>query len=523
MQPPCPLNKMRPSAEWRIIHHADYFKTPKIGHTAYFFAIFTTLIQSAMTSPMDTEALQLLKERHDAIPKGDPRIESYLSDSVLTGDPDVVIRPRDWLDVSDLIHFCNGNKLPLTVCGSRTSMTGSSVAMNGVLLTLEGFDKLIDIREEAGHMVAVAETGIVVGDFQRLVKDAGFFYPPAPTSVTEARLGSTIATNATGEDTFKYGPTRKYVRRLKLISADGNEFILERPLADHPLEIKAKGGYYMHGSPIDLFIGSEGTLGIIKEVTVDLLPASPAWFVIVAPFRTNMDALTFIRDTATASINGLRALEFIDHGALKYMSQAEHFPATLKDTEALVIIKQEYNETSHDLFIEQWLSRLAATALADIAIVASEPREQEDVRQWRHHIPEAINEIGRSLHIQGGGKVSGDWWVPIERMPEMMEFFYNLNSKTEVEYIAYGHLGNGHPHTSYIARDHKEMAEAEKLIETASRHAVELGGGVAGEHGIGKIKKFLLPIQYSADVIEKMKAIKTKFDPNWILAQGNIF
>jgi FAD/FMN-containing dehydrogenase len=155
--------------------------------------------------------------------------------------------------------------------------------------------------------------------------------------------------------------------------------------------------------------------------------------------------------------------------------------------------------------------------------VAAADKQKEEFHSWRHHIPATISERREGLEAKGGGRVSGDWWVPKPHMLAVMKKTYEEVLPTGIEFTMYAHLGDGHPHTTFLCKDAAEKEKAHEIVMLQSRRAVELGGGVAGEHGIGKIKHELLAVQYPADIIEAMRRLKTSYDPKWLLGRGNIF
>lgn len=464
----------------------------------------------------------------DLIFKGDERIEHYCEDTMMHGEPDAVLRARDEHEVKEALGFCNKNKIPLTFCASQTSMTGASVATEGLLVSTEKLEGVLDIGTYRENPVATIRPGTVVADAQAAIAEASFFYPVAPTSRDECRIGANVSTNATGEDSFKYGPMRCYIRRLRVILADGTEKILERNSEEIPSDVRNRAGYFAEWkNPIDLVIGSEGTLGFIAEVMVDLLPKSPEFFSALAPFPSNEKALECLVDAIKRRTPTLRTLEFIDYGALRAMQTAEGFPKFPEEIKALVYFKEEFaDERQCEKAMEKWLAQVAsfsAERFADSILIAETAKQKDAFRLWRHRIPEWANEEGRKYWAEGGGKAGSDWWVPPHAILKMMNYFYLEADALKLPYMAYAHLGSGHPHTNVIAKTPADKKRAEEMILRCCRKAVELGGGVAGEHGIGKIHTNLMPIQHSNAVIDQMRRWKKEYDPNWILGRGNIF
>jgi len=477
---------------------------------------------------MDKQTLYELSTDLDLIFKGDERIETYREDTMMRGDPDAVLRARDEKEISDVLVFCNRNNIPVTFCASRTSMTGSSVAMKGLLISAEKLEGIIDIGIDDKTPFARVKAGTITAEVQKAVEEVGYFFPVAPTSRNECRIGANVSTNATGEDSFKYGPLRPYVLGIEVILADGSKNLFKRSKDEKPSYEQNRGGYFTDWkSPIDLFIGSEGTLGFISEIILKLLPKSPDFFSALIPFPSNVKALECLVEIVKKKNPSLRALEFIDSGALSAMKTADKLPSFPDGTNALIYFKEEFRDNKEkEHAIGKWyrhVSFFAPKNFVDAIIIAETNKQKEEFRLWRHRIPEWANEEGRKYWAAGGGKVGSDWWVPVNSLLEMMEYFYNEAQNLHLPYMAYAHLGRGHPHTNIIAKTYQEKKAAEEVLIRCCRKAVSLGGGVSGEHGIGKIHTNLMPIQHSFETICKMKEWKKQYDPKWIIGRGNLF
>lgn len=467
-----------------------------------------------MTIPYSNRLIQ----RHD------PAITPYTHDAVLTATPDAVFRPHSIAEIQEMVAYCNAQKIPLTVSAARTSMTGGPVCDRGIVLSLEGLTQILELNEEAATITV--QPGVILGDLQRYAEERDFFYPPSPTSRNECTIGATIATNATGDTTYKYGTTRRYVRALTLVMADGSLKTVQR-VGTPPTEFKNTAGYFLHGEEIDYFIGSEGTLGVIVSAELQLLRGVPSFFTLVMPFPSNTSALEFIVTPHTTI--SPRTMEYIDAQTLAIMEAAAGFPKLPANTQAIVICQQEYDADALDK-IEDWYAvlqttytQLGTTTLQDGIILAQTLAEQNKVAAWRHHIPATVSEQHVNLQKMGGGKVGTDWWVPLPRMLEMMVWAYSESDKLNIPYYAFAHLGNGHPHFNYMTRNPEEKVRAQDFVVNSCKKAVALGGGVAGEHGLGKLKRNLLPIQYPTHIIDEMRALKKQYDPGGILGVGNIF
>lgn len=476
----------------------------------------------------DKNKLKTFSSNGILIPASDDRIESYREDTMLRGNPDLVLIARDEKDVRDAMSFCNSNKIPVTVCGSQTSMTGSSVATEGLLISTERLEGVVDIYNDKGENLACVNPGTVVADLQKAVADAGFFYPVGPTSCDECRIGANIATNATGEDSYKYGPVREYVRALELVLPSGTKKVFKREPNEKPSRERNRAGYFVGWkNPIDLIIASEGTLGFVSKIWLKLLPVSADFFTVMIPFPSNIGALKFVCDTVSDKFDFKpRALEFIDNNALKMMKTAEGFPKLSDNVVSFIYTKLEHRDAHNkdDLMMKLYEAVIPhiGEILAEQILIADTNKQKEEFRLWRHRIPEAVNEWAHKYWPVGGCKVGGDWWVPVENIVEMMEYFYKIADDLGLPHMGYAHIGCGNPHTNFLTVNPEEKLRAHEALISCCRKAIELGGGVAGEHGIGKINTDLVPLQYDSKVIEKMCLWKTEFDPNWILGRGNI-
>ncbi len=478
---------------------------------------------------MSTIDLSSLSLKGQALYRGDEAISSYQGDVVLTGDPDVVVRARDTQEVAEILAYAHAHSIPVTFMGGQSGLTGACAATSGIVIATEKLDKIKDIGSRNGQAFAIAEPGIFLGELKSQVAEEKLFYPPDPTSYREARLGGTIATNATGEDTLLYGPTRRYIRGLKVVQADGTIQEFERPLDDRPPLEKGTAGYTRSDPPIDLFIGSEGTLGYVAEVTVDLLEQPHEHWAAIAFFPSLETALNFVVSSLKSEAVKPRALELMDRRSLDYFKTAQDVPTLANQAQAAIYWKQEYANVEEQAQGQEAWYQLYNQVCGNEALsgdciwIAESPSKQDLFRRWRHHIPSTINEEVHHYREVGGGKVSTDWWVPPEHIQEALAVAIKESQQLGLEPIIFGHIGNGHPHINYLACNDDEKAKGMQLIAKQCQRAVEWGGGVAGEHGLGKIHRDLLAVQHSKKVIDQMIAIKRHWDPNWILGRGTLF
>lgn len=469
-----------------------------------------------------------LLKQSSLIFKGDERIKTYAESFVYTGNPDVVVIPRDWVDVSEILASSHAKKIPVTFSGSRTAMTGASIADGGVMIALERLNRVLDIGVSKTHGMVVArlQPGIILADLKQAVAEQGFFYPPDPTSFREAQLGGTIATNATGEDSLLYGPTRRYVRELKILTCEGKEKNLIRKKIP-VMTTKNKVGYFLEGEEIDYFIGAEGTLGLITEALVEVLPDPREHFSALIPFSDFKPALEFVAQTVP-SLHP-RAMELIGPGAYEIFLQQEGLPPFPENTTCLIYLKLEYlGDQGREVVLKalmKWLEFCyhEGNSFLESVFLGETQKQKDDIREWRHHVPLMVNENNRKLMENGGGKISTDWWVPRAHLVSFMLEVFEESKNLGVDFLVFAHIGNGHPHWNYLTKNAAEKKRVESYVETVLRRVARLGGGVAGEHGIGKIHHNYLAIQHSAKTIQKMRELKTKWDPHWILGRNNLF
>ncbi len=460
-------------------------------------------------------------------------IEQYSKDSVYEGHPDFVYRAGDWETVQEVLQYCSENKLPVTFCGSQTSMTGASVADEGLALSMSLKNKILDIGvdKKTNEPYVITEPGVILADLKKAVKAEGFYYPPDPTSFNEVQVGSTIATNATGECSFKYGSSRKYVDSLEVICADGHIKTLARQKKVPLMIQKNRGGYCLDGEEIDEIIASEGTLALIKQLKLRLINhEEPNVFLLMIPFSSFekcIQAASLLLKKEKQPV----ALELVGPGASDYFQKCSACPEELKKEKNFLYIKDEYHsEMDFRNSIDAWFNLLTQVyrqvndpAPLERVFMARTDQQLKDIHECRHYIPLMVNEECFKFHADGGGKVGTDWWVPTRHMYDMMMNVYKKAKEINVPFLVFAHIGAGHPHWNFLAKNKEQWQIAKNFIKLQCKQAVHYGGGVAGEHGLGKIKKDLLEIQHQPPVIRKMLALKNKWDPNWIFGKGNIF
>jgi FAD/FMN-containing dehydrogenase len=466
------------------------------------------------------------------VTQGDPDVlGSYASDALYTEQPRALARPTTAAEVAELLRYCSERKIPVTPCGSQTSMTGASVSSESLILATEKLGDQFRVFEDPdrqGHFLAEAQPAILLSEFQDQLAHQGYFYPPDPTSRREAMLGSTIATNASGEDTYKYGSTRAWVRELDVVTGRGEQITLKRTIDELGDGRKNTCGYPLRDNPIDLFIGSEGTLGVVTRVVVEVLPKVPQFFSILFFVPSEAQALEQVLKLHQHNVLNPRCLEYMDSGAvdiLKAKASGLDIPA---EAQAALYVKQEFEPDAEEEWMERWADYLESTFknwdmphFMESVQFAGDTDSQAQMRIWRHAIPATMNERAAKFKKYGGGKVGTDWYVPLEHLKEM--FSRVRQDHDNMEWVVFGHIGNGHPHFNFLAKNAEEYKHARHLLAKHCQWAVDYGGGVSGEHGLGKLKSHLLSMQYDSQEIQDMVKAKHQYDPAGILAPGNIF
>jgi FAD/FMN-containing dehydrogenase len=441
--------------------------------------------------------------------------EAYQADaSGLHLVPESVARPESIEEVIELMRRATADRTPVTCAGAQTSTTGASITDNGMILSLRPLD---DVTLDAKAKRIKAGPGALVGDIKRTAAAAGLLFAPDPTSEEESTIGGAIACNASGARTFKYGATRHHVQALKVVMANGDL----REFRRSNLEKNTVGYAFAH-DPIDWFIGSEGTLGIIVEAELSLLPLPDHVVGLAVFFEIEDEALRFVVAARESQLVSPRCIEYFDDQAIA-IARGEPSGAVIPaESTAMVYVEEEVADDL-ETTLGRWSDLLESlTPVFEPLVFDGETRLRE-ARKMRHSVPSTMNERG-GRHFQAGGrKVSTDWAVPYGKLSEAVRIGRAITAEFKIpQPVVYGHAGNGHPHENFIARNREELATIEKVVEKTLQHVIGLGGTVAAEHGIGKIKRRWLPLQMNALQIAMMTAVKKELDPYGLLAPGNI-
>lgn len=429
--------------------------------------------------------------------------------------PDAVARPAGLGEVVELLRWATATRTAVTPAGGQTSTTAASLADRGLLLSLRAMHRVLDVDPVRRTMRV--EAGAIVGDVKRAAAEHGLLWPPDPTSEEECTVGGAIACNASGARSLRYGATREHVVGLTVVLASGETLELRRPRLE-----KNTVGFPLVHDPVDWFVGSEGTLGVVVAAELSLVRQPPDVVGIAVPFPDERSALAMVVAAREDRTLRPRCLEFLDAGALAIAADAVG-DRRWRDAAALVYLEQELAEAGRVDLDAWWALGERHGALMDDAVLYEGASALREARRLRHAVPATMNERGAARRAFGGRKVSTDWAVPYRDLADMLEEARRLADEAGVpQAVTYGHAGSGHPHQNFIAADADELQRITAVVEATLRRVIARGGTVAAEHGIGKLKRQWLPLQLTPLQIGVMRSMKRALDPLGLLAPGNV-
>lgn len=511
---------------------------------------------------------------------------AYLTDeSKLSPQPfDYLFFPLDEAELAAILRHMSDRKINVTIAGARTGLVGGCVPRKGALVSLENLDRVQDlyydhpsdewrIKSQCAVNLRDLNTQIASKNFpdvarcgdpaalnslKRFKEDpANYFYPPDPTEMS-ASIGGTAATNASGARTFRYGPTRDWVRGLRVMlpngeilsiprgkyfaspsgefviyDCSGNDLKIKLPSYRMP-STKNTAGFFIAPQMdlIDLFIGSEGSFGVITEVTVALLKRSEK-ISIVQFLKSDEQAIDLVDALRNEKSIQLDFLEFYSGNALELLRQRQlqdpksvDMPTIPDQAEAALFFEFSFDSMADSLdyaALEETVNSCGASLSNSWA--GYENRELQRLKDFRHILPETINAIiaDRKKQYPQLHKLGTDLAVPDHRLRDMWQIYKDTLEVAGLQWVAFGHIGNNHIHINILPRNATELQKGLALYEHFAAKAVEFGGTVSAEHGIGKMKIKFLELMYSPDHIDQMRALKIALDPEGLLNPGNIF
>lgn len=427
---------------------------------------------------------------------------AYCYDATRTRfEPDAVVFPRDENDISAILKYCNEHKIVIVPRGAGSGFTGGALPSNGgIILSLERhMNKLLEIDMQ--NMVAVVQPGMINMDLQKAVEEVGLFYPPDPASENYSTIGGNVSENAGGMRAAKYGITKDYVMALRAVLPNGEIIRAGKKT------IKDVAGYNIAG----ILIASEGTLAVITEITLKLIPKpkfQKTYMGIFPDVSSSMNAVFKSLANGASPV----AMEFLDSLVIAALKQKLN--VDLPEFAGGVLVGDVdgnlEDEVSYQLDV---LNKSFKENGATDFIVASNEDEAKKLWYARRNASPAVT-------IYGTKKLNEDISVPRSKLPEALDGIYAIGSKYGFKVPCFGHAGDGNIHVNVMVKDKnnaKEMEDGHKAIEEIFQFVVDLGGTLSGEHGIGTSKAPFMHIAFNDAEMELFRSIKKAFDPNNIL------
>lgn len=517
--------------------------------------------------------------------------QDYLRDeSRSIGEAESISFPRSATEVKNIVSRINQQNLPLTVQGARTGLAAGAVPRGGHVMNLSRLNQIKGLRHDPNtkSFYLIVEPGVLLTEIRQaltaldfetsawsadsiqalaLMKQQGpYFFSPDPTEAS-ASIGGMIACNASGARSFFYGPTRGYVESLRVVLMNGSGLTLRRGehraqaghfsveaddgqvisgvLPEHAMPaVKNASGYYLKQDMdlVDLFIGSEGTLGIIVEAEIKLLPTPKAIWGVTAFLPTEEAALRLVKavrgdepaETSARQLPRPVAVEYFNSKALELLrEQKQHNPAfrqlqELRPDYHTAIYLEWHGASDGDLLeLTMQLGQLIQACGGDETAtwVATTPYDMEQLHFFRHATPESVNMlIDQRRQVEPGlTKLGTDMAVPDHELTRVVDLYNQRLTEMGLEAVMFGHIGDNHIHVNILPRNMADYNKGKELYLEWARAAVEMGGTVSAEHGIGKIKTAFLAEMYGQEGLARLRTVKQLFDPTGRLNPGNVF
>ena len=530
---------------------------------------------------MNDFKLEKIDDRHDDFLKDESRKK---------GSASSISFPVTEKEVAATLSYMSQNKVKVTVQGARTGVAAGAVPQEGHILNLGRMDSVTGLSYDAdcGAFLISLQPGVILSKLREMLAEKSFdttgwtmdslkvleifqkagdwFFPTDPTE-TSATLGGIAACNSSGACSFYYGPARKYIEGLEIVLADGSVLKLLRgrdlssdgsffvastegkvfcgslPDYDMPVVKNASGYFVREGMDLlDLFIGSEGTLGVITGITLRLMPRPEFIWGMMALLTEEAQALVFVQKLrkSTAEVDSgskvqvIAALEFFNHDTLKLLRKFKLENRSFSGIPDIPggITTAVYVEIHADSEDDACRLVMNATAILeecggseDATWFAANAKEMERLHVFRHAVPEAVNLIiaDRKKKHPELTKLGTDMAVPDESLEEVMGMYNRDLEAAGLESVIFGHIGNNHLHINILPRTTEEYEKGWELYHGWAQRIIGMGGTISAEHGVGKLKTALLARMYGSEGIGQMKAVKSVFDPHTVLSPGNLF
>jgi len=479
--------------------------------------------------------------------------EDYLRDeSRRVGSADSISFPTSEAEVVEIVKAVRAQGGMITTQGARTGIVAGAVPQGGHILNLSRMNRIGEVRDAS----ITVEPGAILDNIREAIENKGLFFPPDPTETT-ASIGGMVACNASGALTYHYGPVRNWVQSLRMVLSDGDVIGLKRgqcsaqgrafsltteggrtisgelPTYSLP-SVKSAAGYYVAKDMdmLDLLIGMEGTLGIVTEIELKLIPRPGAINGLTIFLPTEEAALKLVR-ILREELNPV-AIEFFNHDALDLLRRMKSESSAF---EKIPSLKPEFHTAVYTEFhadtdeeIEEPIMVLMEAIIElggsdEDTWYATTDRELEPLKAFRHATPEAVNLLidQRKHDCPELTKLGTDMSVPDEHLELVIAMYDADLAENKLESVMFGHIGNNHVHVNILPHSVEEYEKGKALYLIWAKEIVGWGGSVSAEHGIGKIKVPFLRMMYGDDAIAEMRALRSLFDPASMLNPGDLF
>ncbi|MGE3062712.1 MAG: FAD-binding oxidoreductase [bacterium] len=436
-------------------------------------------------------------------------LEKYRSDESLLkfSYPLLALLPKTASEVSSLLKAAYENDIVIVPRGLGTGLSGGSVPVRpSVIISTELMNNIIEIDKD--NMMVVTEPGVITGILQRKVEESGLYYPPDPASLDSCSIGGNVAESSGGPSAVRYGTTRDYVRGLEIVTPNGSVMHFGGKIK------KDATGYNMK----DLFIGSEGTLGMITKITLSLIPLPKYRCDMLIAFDSIDEAVCAVIEIMKSEIKP-STVEFMEKRAIDAAKRflGNEMPTQNGDAHLLMRLDGDSKgEIDERMLIA---SDLVKHLTKHEILIAENPIQQEKLWKARRSLHDAMVEMSVKRERE-------DVVVPISMLPKLISEIHSLETKFNVPIIAFGHAGDGNVHINIIKRKENGISFDKNIDEINAKileSAVTLGGKLSGEHGIGIYKKKFMHLVFTEEELEIQKKIKLLFDPKNLFNPDKIF
>jgi glycolate oxidase len=448
--------------------------------------------------------IEIVGEAHTLLPSSDD-FSKYEQDETedLRFPPQVVVRPGRAEEIQEIVRLAEAEKIPIVPRGGGTGLSGGALATRGgIVLSLERMNRILDIDEQ--NFFIVTQPGVITQVLQEAVEARGLFYPPDPASRGSCTIGGNIAENAGGPRALKYGVTKDYVYGLKAVLSGGELATFGGK------RLKDVTGYNM----VQLLVGSEGTLGIVTEITLKLLALPKFRRTLLAPFDTVHAAAAAVPAIMARGVVPC-ALEFMERDCLKAIEDHRGTHVRFSDKAAVLLIEVDGNqESALDSEMETIAEVLDQQGAEDV-FLAETAAQQTEIWDIRRSAGESVKSICPYKEE--------DTVVPRFRLPDLLAGVHAICDRWGLRVICYGHAGDGNLHCNILKADLSDAKwehELPSAIEEVFRLTVSLGGTISGEHGIGHVQRRYFPLAMSPAEIAVQKRLKQALDPVGIFNPG---